>query len=172
MDELKREYKSKTQSVLRELAERTTNIEFITMKELQLFLERLEKAIHKRVCDYVQKQIEVFRLNQIVNDEIDSPHETRGASSQTQVLTQGLSNQLPDIESNLGSVNSNELKKDINNTTNSEPANLNKLPKLATKILNQWLCDHIDDPYPTIEEKMLLAAKTKLSLRQVGFALT
>ena len=168
VEEIKTEYKAKVLDMLNHLGDRKESIQYISMKELQIHMQKLEHTILKRISEFTQKQIEVFRLNQIINDEISSPQEAVGTSSQSNNQSNPNSNQIQEMESNFGSMNSNELKKDNNVTTNSEPSNLNKLPKFATKILNQWLRDHIDDPYPTIDEKMLLSAKTKLSIRQVG----
>ncbi len=167
VEDIKAEYKENLRAILQGLSLKKDNVQYITMRELQIYLEKLEKTIAKRICEFVQKQIEVLRLNQIINDEIESPQEAANTSSQSNGTSNPQTNQLQEMESNFGSTNSNELKKELNNTTNSEPSNLNKLPKFATKILHQWLCDHLEDPYPTIEEKMLLSAKTKLSLRQV-----
>jgi len=42
------------------------------------------------------------------------------------------------------------------------------LSKKATEILSHWFYEHIDDPYPTDEEKSLLATQCVLSLNQVN----
>ncbi|KAL1922624.1 uncharacterized protein VTP21DRAFT_10163 [Calcarisporiella thermophila] len=42
------------------------------------------------------------------------------------------------------------------------------LPKATTAILRQWLTEHLRRPYPTEEEKLQLACKTKLSLNQIS----
>jgi len=42
------------------------------------------------------------------------------------------------------------------------------LSKRATDLLNQWFFDHINDPYPSDEEKSMLAAQCVLSMNQVN----
>ena len=42
------------------------------------------------------------------------------------------------------------------------------LPKAATNLLKKWLMDHLYHPYPTEDEKMLLANQTSLSLNQIS----
>lgn len=42
------------------------------------------------------------------------------------------------------------------------------LSKRATDLLNQWFFDHINDPYPSDEEKSMLAAQCVLSMSQVN----
>ena len=42
------------------------------------------------------------------------------------------------------------------------------LPKKATESLSQWFFDHINDPYPSEEEKNTLAAAAGLTLIQVN----
>jgi len=42
------------------------------------------------------------------------------------------------------------------------------LSKRATDVLNQWFFDHINDPYPSDEEKSMLAAQCVLSMNQVN----
>eukprot|EP01112_Ceratiomyxa_fruticulosa_P020664 TRINITY_DN7119_c0_g1_i1.p1 TRINITY_DN7119_c0_g1~~TRINITY_DN7119_c0_g1_i1.p1 ORF type:complete len:404 (+),score=77.50 TRINITY_DN7119_c0_g1_i1:435-1646(+) len=42
------------------------------------------------------------------------------------------------------------------------------LSKRATEILSHWFFDHINDPYPSDEEKAMLAAQCVLSLNQVN----
>lgn len=53
------------------------------------------------------------------------------------------------------------------NSAESEGKISNKLPKYASKILKEWFCTHLDDPYPSKEEKIMLASKTNLNIRQV-----
>jgi len=43
----------------------------------------------------------------------------------------------------------------------------NKFPKYATNVLKNWLETNIEHPYPSKDEKLNLASKTKLSLKQV-----
>ncbi|OLL25407.1 Homeobox protein PKNOX1 [Neolecta irregularis DAH-3] len=45
------------------------------------------------------------------------------------------------------------------------------LPKHVTTLLKNWLNDHIDHPYPTEEEKIMLATETNLTLNQASFSL-
>jgi len=42
------------------------------------------------------------------------------------------------------------------------------LPKAVTALLKDWLAKHKKHPYPTEEEKLLLAKETKLSLQQIS----
>jgi hypothetical protein len=42
------------------------------------------------------------------------------------------------------------------------------LPKKATESLSQWFFDHINDPYPSEEEKAVLAAQGGLTITQVN----
>jgi len=42
------------------------------------------------------------------------------------------------------------------------------LSKRATDLLNQWFFEHIHDPYPSDEEKSMLAAQCVLSMNQVN----
>ncbi|GMM42709.1 Cup9 protein [Hanseniaspora uvarum] len=42
------------------------------------------------------------------------------------------------------------------------------LPKHVTNILNEWLSDHLDNPYPTASEKKELIEKTNLSSVQLS----
>jgi hypothetical protein len=42
------------------------------------------------------------------------------------------------------------------------------LPKAVTALLKEWLAKHKKHPYPTEEEKLLLAKETKLSLQQIS----
>jgi hypothetical protein len=43
-----------------------------------------------------------------------------------------------------------------------------QLSKQATEILNNWFYEHINDPYPTDEEKNILASKCLLSINQIN----
>lgn len=43
-----------------------------------------------------------------------------------------------------------------------------QLSKQATEILTNWFYAHINDPYPTEEEKQMLAAKCVLSINQIN----
>lgn len=48
------------------------------------------------------------------------------------------------------------------------PKKRRSLSKKATDVLNRWFFDHINDPYPSDEEKGMLAAQCVLSLNQVN----
>jgi hypothetical protein len=43
-----------------------------------------------------------------------------------------------------------------------------RFPRSATKVLKDWLLQHIDHPYPTDEEKELLKQETGISIGQIS----
>ena len=43
-----------------------------------------------------------------------------------------------------------------------------QLPDQALSILNEWFDDHVNNPYPTLEEKEKLASKGDISVKQVN----
>jgi len=43
------------------------------------------------------------------------------------------------------------------------------LPNESLEILRSWLYDHFDHPYPTEEDKEMLAQQTKLTKSQVNY---
>jgi hypothetical protein len=43
-----------------------------------------------------------------------------------------------------------------------------RFPRAATKILKEWMIAHIDNPYPTEEEKEQLKSQTGLSIGQIS----
>jgi len=45
-------------------------------------------------------------------------------------------------------------------------------PKATTDLLKQWLFEHLDHPYPTEEEKAMLAEDTGLSVKQINYWFT
>jgi len=42
------------------------------------------------------------------------------------------------------------------------------LPKQSTEIMKRWFEEHIDNPYPSEEQKKYFAAKANINLTQVG----
>lgn len=56
------------------------------------------------------------------------------------------------------------LEKQYNYTKKKRKA----LPKKASEALNQWFYEHLHDPYPTEEEKSILAAAGGLTITQVN----
>ncbi|KAI9227902.1 MAG: homeobox KN domain-containing protein, partial [Piptocephalis tieghemiana] len=42
------------------------------------------------------------------------------------------------------------------------------LPKSVTEHLRAWLLSHVEHPYPTEDEKMMLASETNLTPAQVA----
>ena len=78
------------------------------------------------------------------------------------------SNNSGEVDSNSCSNSNSEPKKDGKSVASDTSHRANKLPRYAQNILKEWFSDHLDDPYPTKEEKIMLASKTSLSLRQVS----
>lgn len=46
------------------------------------------------------------------------------------------------------------------------------LPKESTDIMKRWFEDHLDNPYPSEEEKKYFAAKAGINLTQVSFPIS
>ena len=42
------------------------------------------------------------------------------------------------------------------------------LPDEAVELLNDWFDSHLDSPYPTVEEKELLAARSGITIKQLN----
>ncbi|CAL9736899.1 hypothetical protein MOSE0_K10242 [Monosporozyma servazzii] len=90
--------------------------------------------------------------------------------------------QLPSIKFLLNSIDThttsnNSNNNNSNNNSNSNNNNNNKitkkqyrytLPKRCVSILNEWLMDHLNNPYPTAQEKTDLLIKTGLTKIQLS----
>lgn len=169
------------------LEEKSEEIYYISMKDLQIYFDQIRDVLNLRINQFINNQVEALKLNELINKEIKSPPGVSSNSNSNQANSQASnetnsanyrrspqnsnSNQLGEMESsNFGSsFGSQEMKNKADNlkTTHSEPTQSHKFPRYASRVLNQWLLDHLEDPFPTAEEKMLLSAKTKISLRQV-----
>ncbi|XP_022110683.1 homeobox protein PKNOX2-like isoform X2 [Acanthaster planci] len=57
---------------------------------------------------------------------------------------------------------------DVNELLNKRKPKRGVLPKHATNIMRSWLFQHIVHPYPTEDEKRMIAAQTNLTLLQVN----
>lgn len=168
---LRTAYAEKLKSIINDLRAKTKSIEYITMKEIQGYFTNLQETLRQKVLLFVAKQTELLKFTNITSDESDSSQDPPTSGPVAQVVASGkpLIQFKQDMDSNFGSMNSTEGKtaRSKNNKCSVVRGSTNKLPKSASKILNQWLSDHIDDPYPTQEEKVLLASKTRLSIRQI-----
>lgn len=168
---LKSAYTDKLKMIVNDLRHKTKSIEYITMKEIQSYFTNLEENLRQKVKSFVSKQTELLKFANITSDESDSSPEPQTQVKEQPMVTVGkpVMQFKQDMDSNFGSMNSSERRtaRSKNNKSSDVKGNYNKLPRSATKILNQWLSDHIDDPYPTQEEKVLLASKTRLNMRQI-----
>lgn len=127
-------------------------LELTSFKELHTLLDKMEDLVNQKIKEFINKQIEIFKLNNVKNS--NSPLDQNSSSP----------NNSDEFDSNSSSGNINSKYK----SALSESLNSHKLPKYAAKILKMWFDDHIDNPYPSKEEKVMLASKTNLTLRQVN----
>lgn len=168
---LRTAYAEKLKSIINDLRGKTKSIEYITMKEIQGYFTNLQETLRQKVLLFVAKQTELLKFTNITSDESDSSQDPPASGRVPQLAPAGkpLIEFKQEMDSNFGSMNSTEGKtaRTKKHKGSGTRAATNKLPKSASKILNHWLSDHIDDPYPTQEEKVLLASKTRLSLRQI-----
>jgi len=132
-----------------------------TFKLVQLksaYNEELEKL--NRVCnDFISK------LQAVLQDQakmrVVTPQELSAKSLVIQQKFDFVRNQLRTNVCNAILV----LQKQYNHQSKKRRRSLSKR---ATDILNQWFFDHINDPYPSDEEKSMLAAQCVLSMNQVN----
>ena len=140
--------------------------------------------ITKKIDDFFKSQFQIFKLNYLLElsnhdqyqnqrefkdfQEVDQNQKQMQQGNQNK--KQSSSNNSGEIDSNSGS-NSDLKKEDGSSAVSDNPKNKEekqKLPRYASNILREWFSDHINDPYPTKGEKIMLASKTNLSLRQVS----
>jgi hypothetical protein len=132
-----------------------------TFKLVQLksaYNEELEKL--NRVCnDFIAK------LQAVLQDQakmrVVTPQEVAAKSLVIQQKFDFVRNQLRTNVCNAILV----LQKQYNHQSKKRRRSLSKR---ATDVLNQWFFDHINDPYPSDEEKSMLAAQCVLSMNQVN----
>lgn len=153
-------------------------LEMNTMKELEKLVHIMGGIITKKIDDFFRSQFQIFKLNYLLQlSHQESSNRCRETEQSQKVQAeankeqkQSSSNNSREIDSNSGS--NSDLKKEelssavSDNTKNKEESK--KLPRYASNILREWFSDHINDPYPTKGEKIMLASKTNLSLRQVA----
>ena len=79
-----------------------------------------------------------------------------------------------DVESNEGKEVRDNLPDPLNSKKieKSPVHERRKIPKTSLNILKSWLLDHIDDPYPSNQEKRQLAQAAKLTFKQVSYSIT
>lgn len=127
-------------------------LELTSFKELQTLLDRLEELVAQKVHEFVNKQTEIFKLNHVKNSSSPPPQNSTSPNNSEEL----------DSNSSSGNIQS-KYKSAL-----SESHNNHKLPKFAAKILKLWFNEHIENPYPSKEEKVMLASKTNLTLRQIN----
>eukprot|EP01017_Pseudomicrothorax_dubius_P031650 TRINITY_DN4062_c0_g1_i2.p1 TRINITY_DN4062_c0_g1~~TRINITY_DN4062_c0_g1_i2.p1 ORF type:complete len:174 (+),score=12.72 TRINITY_DN4062_c0_g1_i2:120-641(+) len=61
------------------------------------------------------------------------------------------------------------ISKEQRKKENFSPENSSRrrISAKASRILNTWLEEHMEDPYPTMEDKLVLAQKAELTVKQV-----
>lgn len=172
VEAIKQTYLDNIRGILRELQAKTKCIEYVTMKELKNYFSDLEKTVHRKMQLFVAQQIELFKFANINSEESDSSGDPpkHSSSDPSSIHKQELlQKQNRDLDSNYSSINSSDQRtaRSKNDRSLKPAPTYRKLPRSASKILNQWITDHMGDPYPTQEEKVLLASRTRLSLRQI-----
>jgi hypothetical protein len=151
------------------------------MKEVESVTESINVVITKKINEFFKTQFELLKLNNMMRninsptnqgqtdgspkpncEDAQNPKANKNSKNKNQ---QSSSNNSNEIDSNSGS--NSDLKKEGKSAVSETRKGGKKLPRYASNMLKEWFCDHIDDPYPTKEEKIMLASKTNLSLRQI-----
>jgi hypothetical protein len=133
--------------------------ELITLKEIEIYVGKFKQICFRKTEDFFKEQYEMLKFNNIMKEETNSSGKLVGKNGQV-----GSSNS-DEIDSSGSNSRTKSRKNDKSNA--SECVRPNRMSAYAKNILESWVEHHIDDPYPTKEEKILLASKTNLTLRQV-----
>lgn len=137
------------------------NSEFLKMicfKEIEISIQKLKEICFRKINEFFKEQYQLMKINKIMKEETESEGKNRNQQSSSNSDT---------FDSNSGSGGNGG-----NNGGQSEAMSENlkktkKLAKYASNVLKEWFNDHLEDPYPSKEQKIMLASKTNLTMRQV-----
>lgn len=123
----------------------------------------MKEICFRKINEFFKEQYQLMKINKIMKEETNSPKDRNQSSSNSDTFDSGSG-------SGNGTGNGNTV---TNEGGKSEAMSENlkktkKMAKYASNILKEWFTEHIEDPYPSKEEKIMLASKTNLTLRQVN----
>jgi len=136
---------------------------FASFEEIRVSVLNIQELIKKNIQKFMNSQAEMLKLNQLIDSNITFESNWRNKKSKK-------------VE-NENEFDSNESQNCNRRSTEGGSAETvhTKLPRLSrftSKLLAEWFKNHIEDPYPNFEEKVMLASKTNTSVKQVWVFIT
>lgn len=171
MKEVELKYRTEVTELVDKYCRMIQNPDFLKLicfKEIEISIKKLKNMCYRKIDEFFKEQYQLMKMNKIMKEETQNssgknPNQQSSSNSDT-------------FDSNSGSGNGTGTTNPGNNGGKSEAMSENlkktkKLAKFAANVLKEWFNDHLEDPYPSKEEKILLASKTNLTMRQVNFFL-
>lgn len=163
MKEVEAKYRSEVTDLVEKYCKMIQDREFLKLicfKEIEVSIQKLKSICFRKINEFFREQYQLMKINKIMKEETESSGKNRNQSSSNS----------EEFDSNSGSGNGNGNR---NNGGKSDAMSetlkkTKKLAKYASNILKEWFNDHLEDPYPSKEEKIMLASKTNLTMRQVN----
>ena len=163
MKEVESKYRAEVNTLVEKYCETIQSEEFLELtsfKEIEVYINKLKNICFRKINEFFKEQYQLLKINNIIKEETNSSQRIRN--------NQSSSNNSDEIDSHSGSNSNTKNGKEGKSAVSETRKSNGKLAKYAGNILKQWFNDHIDDPYPTKEEKIMLASKTNLTERQVN----
>jgi len=168
IDWMKKTLLNKTLAVVESLRSKVAAVELRTMKEVQVFLEETTEVMFARTARYWDKHIELFSLDSAKNSKswqavcLDNTKKKENFDSLDKVKDF----KIPLVTQVADSVFTEHQQ------TSYKPKEVSAtsiiLPLSAVNTLNEWVSNNRHDPYPTKEEKEILATKAGITVKQVN----
>lgn len=147
-------------------------LQLTTMKEVEQVTLSMKMVIIQKINQFIKSHFELLKLNNLMAKggsedshsnllKESTNHDTDNAqnnSNNGKNPNKSSSNNSNEIDSNSGT--NSDGKKEGQSATSETRKEGKKLPKYASNMLKEWFLGHLDDPYPTKEEKIMLASKT------------
>src|SRR5690606_37741389 len=127
--------------------------------EQQFKINQLVEEFHKEVSKITEKQMEFRRRVEALTHPVNML-----TTTDIETKFEAIDKPFTNIKLHL----IQQLEQAILQVTRSSGVKKRTpLPPVATEILSNWYNQHIDYPYPTQEEKLLLAQQCGISVQQV-----
>lgn len=170
IEKLKQAYKDSLEELFREVKAQKSALEFVTLQELKLRSEICLEKVRTRVQDFIEQ----LRLCLRLPAKTSSDNVPINSSGETATIHQSNLTHANLEQSSASSESESCAKfgKTSLRRVNMRPAIYKttsfRLPNEAREILKEWMRAKPEDPYPTQEEKLVLAARTGLTPSQVN----
>lgn len=141
-------------------------VDLVPMKEIEVHFAELREFIKKNSDQFWQKKFGYYKYAQLAKQPVSSERngkveEVKEQQNKDNILFFGDFDKNPKHSTSVNGFQGTDYS--------SKRHLFIRLPLRAQYIFKQWVYDHPDDPHPSKEEREMLASRTGVTPKQVGY---